>query len=149
MVASCTLKVVSNLRVVSILNRAGQELTLFGPGILEPPQVLGVENFGDSQVTLRIVTKTRPLKQWETARELRKRIKAAFDREGIEMPFPHRVVYSRATPKPSSRKRERVAALEELALEPGSEGVMAAETFLLVVRHASGAEALLCFTTNL
>ncbi|HEU0006557.1 MAG TPA: mechanosensitive ion channel family protein [Terriglobia bacterium] len=87
-------------RVVSILNRVGQELTqdpIFGPGILEPSQVLGVENFGDSQVTLRIVTKTRPLKQWETARELRKRIKAAFDREGIEMPFPHRVVYSRTT----------------------------------------------------
>jgi len=85
-------------RVVSVLNSVGQELSrdaIFGPGILEAPQVLGVENFGDSQVTLRIVTKTRPLKQWETARELRKRIKAAFDREGIEMPFPHRVIYSR------------------------------------------------------
>jgi small conductance mechanosensitive channel len=85
-------------RVVSILNRVGQELSqdaVFGLGILEPPQVLGVENFGDSQVTLRIVTKTRPLKQWETARELRKRIKAAFDRERIEMPSPHTVVYSR------------------------------------------------------
>lgn len=57
---------------------------------------MGVENFGDSQVTLRIVTKTRPLKQWETTRELRQRIKATFDREGIEMPFPHRVVYARA-----------------------------------------------------
>ena len=92
-------------RVVAVLNTVGQELSqdpIFGQGILEPPQVLGVENFGDSQVTLRIVTKTRPLKQWETARELRKRIKAAFDREGIEMPFPHRVVYSRARPEPTS-----------------------------------------------
>ena len=95
-------------RVVSILNRVGQELShdaVFGLGILEPPQVLGVENFGDSQVTLRIVTKTRPLKQWETARELRKRIKAAFDREGIEMPFPHRVVYSR-TPSSTEAGKE-------------------------------------------
>jgi small-conductance mechanosensitive channel len=92
-------------RVVAVLNTVGQELSqdpIFGQGILEPPQVLGVENFGDSQVTLRIVTKTRPLKQWETARELRKRIKAAFDREGIEMPFPHRVVYSRARPEQTS-----------------------------------------------
>jgi len=92
-------------RVVGVLNTVGQELSrdpVFGQGILEPPQVLGVENFGDSQVTLRIVTKTRPLKQWETGRELRKRIKAAFDREGIEMPFPHRVVYSRARPEQSS-----------------------------------------------
>ena len=92
-------------RVVSVLNTVGQELSrdpIFGQGILEPPQVLGVENFGDSQVTLRIVTKTRPLKQWETARELRKRIKAAFDREGIEMPYPHRIVYSRASPEQTS-----------------------------------------------
>lgn len=84
-------------RVVSVLNSVGQELSrdpIFGPGILEQSQVLGVESFGDSQVTLRILTKTRPLKQWETARELRKRIKAAFDREGIEMPFPQRVIYS-------------------------------------------------------
>jgi moderate conductance mechanosensitive channel len=89
-------------RVVSVLNTVGKELSrdpIFGQGILEPPQVLGVENFGDSQVTLRIVTKTRPLKQWETARELRRRIKAAFDSEGIEMPYPHRVVYSRASPE--------------------------------------------------
>jgi moderate conductance mechanosensitive channel len=92
-------------RVVAVLNTVGQELSrdpVFGQGILEPPQVLGVENFGDSQVTLRIVAKTRPLKQWETARELRKRIKAAFDHEGIEMPFPHRVVYSRARPEQTS-----------------------------------------------
>ena len=89
-------------RVVSVLNTVGQELSrdpIFGQGILEPPQVLGIENFGDSQVTLRIVAKTRPLKQWETARELRRRIKAAFDSEGIEMPHPHRVVYSRTSPK--------------------------------------------------
>ena len=95
-------------RVVSILNRVGLELSqdaVFGLGILEAPQVLGVENFGDSQVTLRIVTKTRPLKQWETARELRKRIKGAFDREGIEMPFPHRVVYSR-TPLSTEAAKE-------------------------------------------
>ena len=57
-------------RVVSVLNSVGQELSqdpIFGSGILEPPQVLQYENFGDSQVTLRIVTKTRPLKQWEPA----------------------------------------------------------------------------------
>jgi small conductance mechanosensitive channel len=85
-------------RVVSVLNGVGQELhrdAVFGPGILEAPQVLGVESFGDSQITVRLMAKTRPLKQWETARELRKRIKAAFDREGIEIPLPQRVIYSR------------------------------------------------------
>jgi len=89
-------------RVISALNKVVQDLSrdpIFGPGILEAPQVLGVESFGDSQVTLRIVTKTRPLKQWETARELRRRIKAAFDREGIEMAYPRKVIYSRAKPE--------------------------------------------------
>ena len=86
-------------RVVSVLNKVGQDLSrdsVFGPSILEAPQVLGVESFGDSQVTLRTVTKTRPLKQWETARELRRRIKAAFDREGIEMAYPRQAIHSRA-----------------------------------------------------
>ena len=85
-----------------MLNKVVQDLSrdpVFGPGILEAPQVLGVECFGDSQVTLRIVTKTRPLKQCETARELRRRIKAAFDREGIEMAYPRKVIYSRAKPE--------------------------------------------------
>jgi small conductance mechanosensitive channel len=80
---------------------------------LEPPQVLGVENLGDSQGTLRIVIKTRPLKQWETARELRKRIKTAFEREGIEMPFPQTVVYSalhhQQNPQKSSRLERAVS----------------------------------------
>lgn len=87
-------------RVISILNRLGAELaqdSVFGPNILEAPQVLGVESFADSQVTLRMIIKTRPLKQWETARELRKRIKAAFDREGIEIPYPQRVVHSQVS----------------------------------------------------
>ena len=101
-------------RVVSVLNTVGQELSrdpIFGQGILEPPQVLGVENFGESQVTLRIVTKTRPLKQWETARELRRRIKAAFDSEGIEMPF--RIAWctpARDRNKRANRRRRVVAA---------------------------------------
>jgi moderate conductance mechanosensitive channel len=45
-------------------------------------------------MTLRISTKTKPLKQWETAREFRRRIKMAFDREGTEIPSKQRVVYS-------------------------------------------------------
>ncbi|MBM3801835.1 MAG: mechanosensitive ion channel family protein [Acidimicrobiia bacterium] len=85
-------------RVVSVLNEVGlglQRDPVFGPSLLEAPQVLGVESFGDSQITVRVMAKTRPLKQWEAARELRKRIKAAFDREGIEIPFPQCVIYSR------------------------------------------------------
>jgi moderate conductance mechanosensitive channel len=53
----------------------------------------GVESFGDSAVVIRIMAKTLPLKQWDVARELRRRIKKRFDREGIEIPFPHVTFY--------------------------------------------------------
>ncbi|MBI3988616.1 MAG: mechanosensitive ion channel [candidate division NC10 bacterium] len=78
-------------RVVELLNRVGKELQedgTFGKILLEAPQVLGVEAFGESEMRIRMVAKTLPQKQWEVARELRKRIKVAFDREGIEIP-PH------------------------------------------------------------
>jgi small conductance mechanosensitive channel len=52
------------------------------------PEVLGVESLGSSGITIRILTDTEPGKQWEVAREMRKRIKKRFDAEGIEIPFP-------------------------------------------------------------
>lgn len=63
------------------------------PLILEEPQVLGVQDFGDSAVVIRLAFKTLPLKQWDVAREFRRRIKNRFDAEGIEIPFPHRTIY--------------------------------------------------------
>jgi small conductance mechanosensitive channel len=85
-------------RVIAVLTEVGRSLAddeVFGKMVLEPPQVLGVEGLTDSQVTIRILTKTLPLKQWEVAREFRRRIKARFDREGIQTPYPHRVVIAR------------------------------------------------------
>ncbi|HUU34651.1 MAG TPA: mechanosensitive ion channel family protein [Vicinamibacterales bacterium] len=61
--------------------------------VLAPLEVLGVDAFEDSQVTIKVRIKTVPLKQWEVGRELRRRIKQAFDREGIEIPFPHVSLY--------------------------------------------------------
>ncbi len=46
-------------------------------------------------MTLRVLVKTAPLQQWAVAREMRQRIKARFDHEGIEIPFPQRVVWFR------------------------------------------------------
>ena len=82
--------------VMEVLREVGQELYndgTFGPMILEPPQVLGVEGFGDSQVDIRCLIKTVPLKQWDVGREFRRRIKNAFDEKGIEIPFPHLSLY--------------------------------------------------------
>jgi len=61
--------------------------------ILEDPVIAGVESLADSCVHLRVMVKTRPGKQWDMGRELRRRIKYAFDAAGIEIPFPQRVVH--------------------------------------------------------
>ncbi len=63
--------------------------------ILGAPEVWGVESLGADGVAIRLVVKTRPLSQWKVARQLRARIKAAFGKEGIEIPFPQRVVWHR------------------------------------------------------
>ncbi len=82
--------------VVGVLREVGADLAadpIFPDAILEPLEVLGVDAFEDSQVTIKIRIKTVPLKQWEVGRELRRRIKKAFDVKGIEIPFPHMSVY--------------------------------------------------------
>ena len=61
--------------------------------LVDPPDVLGVESLADSGVIVRMTAKTLPLKQWEVARELRRRIKKRFDADGIEIPYPHLKVY--------------------------------------------------------
>ena len=65
----------------------------WGALLLEEPLVPGVESLGDSAVVIRVSAKTLPLKQWDVARELRRRIKKRFDHEGIEIPFPHTTMY--------------------------------------------------------
>jgi small conductance mechanosensitive channel len=44
---------------------------------------------------MRVTLKTAPMEQWQVAREMRARIKARFDHEGIEIPMPQRVVWHR------------------------------------------------------
>ena len=63
--------------------------------ILEQPTVLGVDSLGESGVTIRMLIKTIPLKQWDVAREFRRRIKNEFDGRGIEIPFPQRTIHIR------------------------------------------------------
>jgi len=83
-------------RVMELLRDIGAGLAAdpeFGPLIVEPPEVLGVDAFGESQVTIKVMVTTRPLKQWLVAREFRRRIKNRFDAEGVEIPFPHVTLY--------------------------------------------------------
>ena len=85
-------------KVIEVLNRVGSELAedpQWKDVIIKAPQALGVDNFADSAIIIKVLGETRALKQWDVTRELRKRIKIAFDKEGIEIPFPQVSVWPR------------------------------------------------------
>ncbi|MDE3074619.1 MAG: mechanosensitive ion channel family protein [Chloroflexota bacterium] len=82
-------------RVRRVLDGVGAELAAdpeWSDVIVEAPKVLRIEAFQESGIALKLLATTKPIKQWDVAGELRRRIKLAFDAEGIEIPFPHRVV---------------------------------------------------------
>jgi small conductance mechanosensitive channel len=72
----------------------------FGPNMLEPLEVLGVDDFADSAVVIKVRLKTVPLSQWSVGREYRRRVTKAFDAAGIEIPFPHVSLYAGEASKP-------------------------------------------------
>jgi small conductance mechanosensitive channel len=76
--------------------REMQQDAEFGPRIVEPLEIAGVENLADSAVIVRCRLKTRVLEQWTVRREYLRRVKAAFDARGIEIPYPHLTVYAGA-----------------------------------------------------
>jgi len=82
--------------VIALMRKVGDDLQAdpeFGPSLLEPIEMLGLERFDDSAVVIRARLKTLPIKQWGIGREYNRRLKAAFDEAGIEMPFPHQTIY--------------------------------------------------------
>lgn len=70
--------------------------------ILEEPEVWGVQTLAPDSVVVRVTLKTAPMEQWNVAREMRERIKARFDHEGIEIPLPQRVVWQRTAEAPAA-----------------------------------------------
>ncbi len=66
--------------------------------ILEDMEIAGVERWDDSAVVLRCRFKVQPLEQWGIRREFLKRLKYAFDRDSIEIPFPHLTLYAGQDP---------------------------------------------------
>lgn len=85
-------------RVLSVLEGIAEAFArdpAFGPRLLGPPQVMRPLSLGDWAITVRVMVKTQPGKQWEVARELRKRINATFAQEGIAMPYPRQEVLVR------------------------------------------------------
>ena len=83
--------------VTAVMRKVGVAMrtdTALGAKILEDLEIAGVERLDDSAVVLRCRFKVRPLEQWTVRREFLRRIKAAFDEHGIEIPFPHVTFYA-------------------------------------------------------
>lgn len=90
-------------RVMEIMREVAADLESdekFGPLILEPLDIVGVDKFADSAVIIRARYKTQPIQQWAVGREYRRRLKKAFDKYGIEIPFPHTTLYWGEKSKP-------------------------------------------------
>jgi small conductance mechanosensitive channel len=79
-----------------VIKRVADELWREDSSVLDEPEMWGVEQLGASGIALRLVVKTTPSAQWKVSRELRERIKLAFDEEGIEIPFPQQMVWNRS-----------------------------------------------------
>ena len=93
---------------ISVINRVGKELAEdenWRNVIKSPPQVLRVDNLGDSGIDIKILGDVKPMQQWAVMGELRLRLKKAFDAEGIEIPWPHTKVYF-GNPLPDFPKKE-------------------------------------------
>jgi small conductance mechanosensitive channel len=94
--------------VVDAVGRALAEDPAWKDRILEPPRVERVEALGEYGITLKILGTVRATDQWDAASELRKRLLAAFNEHGIEIPRPQRVVLARDPDGPGPRGPEVV-----------------------------------------
>ena len=82
-------------RVIAVMRDVGRAMRvdpLSTPRILDDPEIAGVDQLADSAVVIRCRFRVAPLEQWNVRRECLQRLKEAFDREGIEIPYPHRKI---------------------------------------------------------
>lgn len=82
--------------VIDIMKDVGRQLRQdpeYAGEIMDDLEVFGLDQFGDSSIVIKARFKTKPIKQWYVGREYNRRLKAAFDEQDIEIPFPHVTVY--------------------------------------------------------
>jgi small conductance mechanosensitive channel len=114
-------------QVTAVLREVAEEMRQdpdFGPMMLEPLEVIGVDRFEESAVIIKVRMKTMPIRQWSVGREFNRRMKRAFDQHGIEMPFPHRTLYfgeDRRGQAPAARIRVEPADRPSLGPQPTTE----------------------------
>lgn len=96
--------------VEKIINKVGQSIANdeeIGALIIEPPTFLRVNEFAASAVVIKITGKTIPGEQWRVAGELRRALKKEFDKNGIEIPYPHQVMKIQHEKTPKSKKQTK------------------------------------------
>ncbi len=64
-------------------------------GVVKPPELLGIQTLGASEVIMRVVCEVEPMRHFAIARMLRKDIKLRLDEHGIEIPYPKMVMYNK------------------------------------------------------
>ena len=75
--------------------------------ILEPADILGIEKVSHDGIMIRLLIKTLPAEQWAVGRELRLRVKEAFDRSGISLGIPQREIWHRDSNQSNGFKVEK------------------------------------------
>ena len=83
--------------VIKVMREVGARLRAdesFALRILDDLEVAGVDRWADSAVIIRCRFKVMPLEQWGVRREYLRRLKRAFDEQGIEIPYPHLTIYA-------------------------------------------------------
>ena len=60
--------------------------------ILEPAEILGVDDVSHEGILIHLLIKTQPCEQWNVGREFRRRVKQAFDKAEIRVGIPHQTI---------------------------------------------------------
>jgi len=81
------------IKVIEALGAEMQADETYASYILEPIEVLGLDQFADSAVIIKARIMTQPIRQWKVMREFNRRMKRRFDELNIEIPFPQQTVY--------------------------------------------------------
>jgi len=92
-------------KAIKVMRETGEELmadSAYADLILEPIEVVGVDSLADSGVVIKARIKTLPIQQWTVGREYNRRIKLAFDANGIEIPYPHMKMVLTPAPVPEA-----------------------------------------------
>jgi small conductance mechanosensitive channel len=111
--------------VIALIRKVGEELQQdpeIGPLMLEPVEIFGLDQFGDSAIVIKGRLKTKPIKQWAVGRAFNRLIKIRFDEHGIEIPFPHQTIYFGEDKDGGAPPlRAQIEGLQALAASPANE----------------------------